>query len=505
MASHSNFFYNIDYFKSPFLFNFSSKEYVSTKLGFLTSLWVYAILLYFFFNSNMIMRRNPEIQDLLLANPSPLISLNNQNFAPVIIIKNQDLVPIIIDPSYFTIKITQNFYNSSDGSLTEDLRIIHLCNNNDFNDNVPEYYYKGGYCFNSSLKISTLESDSEYLSIKLNLCDNVTSSKICQPLENIQNFLDGCYFYFFFYDNNFDLSDFLNPGKFNVQNIKQFIVNKDFIQYCIYGLMEVDLLENNNYFYDEEVKTKYFQQDASQFASEFYYYSEKKAHTLIALDIYPSFTKRVIVRRYQKFIELLSSIGGLASVLHIFGSLFVNFLKKITLLEGIINNNYQIKEKNEKNELNKSKLNDFPLNINRYLNKNKHVNKKNLFIKSYFSENQDNIKEFEFELPKIEIVSSEEKFIKIPHATTNKTEFLEKKNKSTKLDLQIKNFNSTVRKNDQNLNKEKYFNNKEKIRKNTFPLPKMKKKRKEKRKKLKKIIFSLTNMKEKWKKIINPI
>ena len=154
--------------------------------------------------------------------------------------------------------------------------------------------------------------------------------------------------------------------------------------------MEVKFLKHiSSLFSDQETNFDgFFQQDSSQSdgANIENPYGDLP---LTKIQIFPSFNKRVITRKYQTLIEALSQLGGLASFLRIIGGFFLGFTKHIKILRTTkkelydINLNYRKNENNFENLSAKNKDNEeFDESLEKKINESNF--KRDLFQRNNF-------------------------------------------------------------------------------------------------------------------------
>lgn len=185
------------------------------------------------------------------------------------------------------------------------------------------------------------------LSVSLSICSNETYNYSCKPISDILNYLKGKYFTLSFIDSSFVLEDYESPQKKNYGNYLQVLVNTNFLMRSYISLMEVELVLDDSIWLNGEETFHYIQQDASQRLSEFKYKTLEdfqKDPLIVDLNFYPSFTKRILKRKYQKLTELLSSLGGLASFLHFIGAFITNFFLHRKSLLLFVNKLYRLEE-----------------------------------------------------------------------------------------------------------------------------------------------------------------
>ena len=107
-----SFFYEIDLFKTSFLFYFSKRRKQHSNIyGTILSIFIFTILFFSFLQSDMIQRTNPSVlsQDIPQIN-RPAIYYNRGNFEFHFALGFETLQTEKIDYSIFNITVSQTYY-----------------------------------------------------------------------------------------------------------------------------------------------------------------------------------------------------------------------------------------------------------------------------------------------------------------------------------------------------------------------------------------------------------
>ena len=356
----NNYFAFIDLFQCPITLLFNSKARISTPASKMLSLLIYLVLLGFFLQSDMWNRKNPKISDQMVSNTLTRILLDQSNFQIVLTLQDGNGNFIEFDPSYLSIEVA-NYFETSDTESTMNIS-MEPCKNNYFADvKSNNSLCPGCLCMandsiiNINMTQNSWVGDYSFLKIVVRMCSNSTSvNNSCRPMEEIWEFVNEKYFSLSFQEYFFDMNNYAHPAKVNYQTTKEAYLIRNFYQYSSLSLMEVQLSEDNNYLYEEEVSlNSYFQQDPSQYFSNFNFRSdeeiiEKNITSLLEFRISPSLNKREIKRKYQKITEVFSLLGGLATFLRHFGGIVANFFYTFSILQTISENNILKGKKKEK-------------------------------------------------------------------------------------------------------------------------------------------------------------
>ena len=376
----------IDLFQCPINLLFNSNEKISTTTSKILSILIYFLLIFSFFQSDMWNKKNPKIFDQMVANEETQIFLDRSNFGIILNLQDEGGIPIGFDPSYISVEVA-NHWESTEKSSKVDIN-MELCQNSNFeSQNSSMSLCPGCLCMSndSHIDINMTERtwmDFSYISIIVKICSNDTAKNLtCHPLEDILEYVNGKYFSLTFQEYFFDMNDFNNPAKPNFQTSKEVFINKNFYQYSSISLMEVVLLQDNNYVFESEnLLNAYFQQDASQYFSNFYFQPDeeiiqKNYTSLIEFQISPSLNKRIITRKYQKLTEVFSMIGGLATIFRFLGGSAANFFRSLNILQTVTKKNIRKEKKNHKFE---TKIDDDPKKLDKtfsgIINENNQIN-----------------------------------------------------------------------------------------------------------------------------------
>ena len=332
---------SFDFFQSPITLLFQTKSKISTTTGLLLSFLLYSLLLFTFFRSNMILKQNPNISDTLGSDSNVNIEINKLNLGLAVSLQDQNQTYIYIDSSLFTIDVFFNTIGNNQNSSNTSL-ILHNCSENDFDPSIRlNHYCEKCLCLENNSEInlhlnyeSLWVNNYSYITININMCINKT---MCRPKEEIIEFIHGKYFSLMFLDYYFNMQDYENPAKINVQNSIDINIDKSLSQKISISLMGVEILQDQNSLFDNGLTSfqTYFQQDYSQYSSTFSLFQEDEDLNLVQVNIWPSLNKRTITRKYQKLTEVLSNIGGLANSLQFVGALFATLACYVKILRNI--------------------------------------------------------------------------------------------------------------------------------------------------------------------------
>ena len=272
-------------FQFPIQFFIDSQQRISSPAGSVLSVLIFATLLFLFIDSDMINHTNPKIFDQIISNESPIISLNNVNFAPVLSLFQEDIIDPTtasqsFDPSYVNVSvsyITVENYQSIETPIN-----YHECSGADFNGTIDiEDYYEGGYCFDNTENIQLSSTAKEwfgnmnFLNITLSICSNKTSNGTCKPLDQILSYLKGRSFSLSFLESYFDLEDYENPVKTYYGNSIMTHINPDFYEEIDIFIMQGELTKEDSFWDGVGKFEKYVEEDSTQYDFQFEYINNR--------------------------------------------------------------------------------------------------------------------------------------------------------------------------------------------------------------------------------------
>ena len=331
----------LDIFKTPMNLFFLSNQKISTQFNVFLSVVIYILLFVFFLNSDFLKKNNPKISDQILDNGQASITLNNDNYGIYFTFCDENGQYFSeIDPSLIKIELWQKFYFSSEKNYAPDKKSdLQSCIKGNISAFCP------GKDWSVTLNVSTnmWNGDYSYFQFKIRFCNNQTDGG-CQTTEKIKQYINGMYFYVNFFEYNFDMRSLEKPVS-RTENYKLWILNQEFYQSFSYILMKVDLYEDANQFYDTNnvIFGSFLQEDPKTYYN---IYNKDindttfQNETLFDLEIYPSRNTRDLIRKYQKLVELISSLGGLATALQFIFGFLADFSIRIQLLIKITKHLY---------------------------------------------------------------------------------------------------------------------------------------------------------------------
>jgi hypothetical protein len=365
---------SIDYFSQPIQITFNKKRSFATVLGGFLSLIIYCVTITLIFNSanGLLNKVNPKttMTDSALFN-APLLNLTEQNLIYAVTILNRNFESFY-DDTIFTMEFSQfKRQRQNDGSmLTQYIKLNQTkCTmyeeefkRRGFYKNYIANDIQSGVCFDNTSPGLVIGGDfgSDYFSninFKIKRCVNSTNSKvICKSKDVIDDKLLNGYFQWYYFGNNIDINNYLNPYSISFANY--FIV----------------LDPKASKFIDIFFKTVNISSDAGLIFESYEYksalvYENSREQILVqvvddlVIDFYMGSSKNYLTytRIYQKFQDFAANIGGLLKVMTVIAYFisikFTHFSMYEKMFRSLYNFDYGDEE--EKNKIENSSINKF--------------------------------------------------------------------------------------------------------------------------------------------------
>lgn len=343
-----------DLFKTEIFLNFENKEKTSTILGKLISILIAGLMLYTFISSDLIQKKSPNVVNQEIeAKKRPFISLNSSSFTMVFALSDDNNWNYPIDKSIWDIKPIFKYYKVDGSNYTLDKRSYHRCRESDFPRN-PEIYsqfnlYNYTYCLdNKNINVSGYwdEEEVSYFVLEVHKCINTTeNNNSCKSLEEIEKFFVGKYFGVYLEKVNINVRDYKNPFTSMVKYYYRLI--EVGIAKVMYLYLEKVSIETNDGFFTDSNNLL----ESYKFGNFIYDYAQKREDMLFAFFIYSDAKIEEINRYYIKFGDIIGKMGGIASIIMIFGALLAKLEASLYIKNNIINEIYAFPKK-----INQSKL-----------------------------------------------------------------------------------------------------------------------------------------------------
>ena len=290
-------------------------------------------------NSDMLKKVNPIVliqSAETEVRPSFLFTGNDIFFAFSIADNYQDYPP---DSSIMTFTVSQ--VSGENGFITnEEKKELRQCTGQDF-ARFPKY--QNGFKFDNllCLKNKTFnlngfwdEPKMNYLLVHVEKCINSTESEIiCKSNEEIEEFINNKYFYFYVEQKTFDMNNQNDPISSGIKLYYRGLSTKQ-SKYMDFFFKKTRLLLDEGFLYNQENLTQSYSHDTP------YFDSIENDQILFEIYIHPSQTIVTYQRRYEKIYGLLANLGGILNSLIMIGAIMIKLLYDWKINELILNKLY---------------------------------------------------------------------------------------------------------------------------------------------------------------------
>jgi len=367
------FLYEADIFKVPFILLFQNRKKSATTQGSLLSIAIFSIVLYLFVTSNMLLKINPLVIDQTTTNDhAALIELSPQNFEVAAGVANS-FGKGFSDPTIFKVQFIQieiGFNETIDSKEITKMEIkqTQKCSNETFSD--PTTFNTLGLAEYSCLQNGTFELEGGFdermvkaVVVMISYCDNATDGVVCQSQTNINNFFKDKGLWLYYQDDIYDVSNYMVPitKNWRLQAIQCATVPRIVDLY----LKELIFINDDQFFFSKEDTVYGFMKERSEGLSDYVMVNSP----LISINLFASKNNQKTKRQYQKFGDLLASIGGVINVLLILGFFLTGLQNQLQMQNHVMNSLYDYsfekKEKLPRKKIEAKKFHtDYDWNIN---------------------------------------------------------------------------------------------------------------------------------------------
>ena len=387
LKNFKNFFssisYEIDLFKSPFLFQFSpSRDKISTSIGIFFSLLIFVILFFSFIRSDMIQKINPSVilQTKVLDSP-PKLMIENSIFQINMGIYDMYSNIYPIDPTILTLSAVKvAISDNNDLPKTIEVKTINMSTCN-------EYLNYNQFCVMDDLDLDGYVDKSHvtYFFFQLNFCDNTNISNNCKSEKEISDFLYGKVFAVSYNIPILDLNNYQNPIHYS-NRTEWILLDTRLDKTLSVFLKGSELIDDDGYYFKnakinttvtlDQTVPDYIIRNTSEFKGE-----------ICRIIFFSSPNLLQNSRIYQKLDQVLANMSGLANFILIVGFLFVRFQTKLkfqtVLMRDLYENNGESFEADE--DINRiyselSKKNEIKKCLNQDVEKTKQTQETNVLV-----------------------------------------------------------------------------------------------------------------------------
>ena len=347
-------FRSIDIFQSPFYFNIKGRPQISSLLGGFLSLAIFGFLMAFLSKSDVFTHSNPSTidQSISLATPSRL-NLNSENFGMIAAVTD---LPgnVYNDPTIFSLSIIQKSINISTGQfISFDNIELHPCVQEDFewDSSIFDTLHLGDWSCPSN-KTFIIDGGWNniyitYLSITVQLCDNLTMNNTCKTYEEMNEYLADKYINFYMRESTHNLLDYLNPIKWTYK-VYFWTIGANVRKTFSINVKEVQIDTDDGIL---------FQSIHSDFGSQIDSISLDFDLTynqyIGQINFFSSYQIQHSQRIYEKIQIVIASLGGMLGLFIQVGFLITHIQQKLNIIQILMNGLYSfsVKKKNKKNNI----------------------------------------------------------------------------------------------------------------------------------------------------------
>ena len=350
------FLESIDIFSRPiaFLFTFQKKsKYSNVSTKFMTILVIIlSIGSFFYFAQNYILKTNPQIIPTEMFDVSP----GQVPFGPHSLAFSFGLESPTANFSSFideSIYKVEAFLEIRTNGLTHLIPIgVEKCDlkhipsdNQKIRSGFEKNSFTDMYCFQDYSKVMLINTwDSDYfqdIKIMMRACNNLTDQNICKDERVINSYIEGGYVGMYYtsfqtYTDNYKnplqmyaMDNFLPTSRVHASNL-----------FLFFGKIKVvdDSNTYEGFDYIDSKSNSYLNSDIDESFLNIY----------IRLDGYT----RIITRKYEGVLDVLSKIGGLIRVLTFLGNFIIRSFVRDSLFQSVSNDTFDYEDmKKETNSL----------------------------------------------------------------------------------------------------------------------------------------------------------
>ena len=348
-----SFLYEADIFKVPFILLFQNRKKSATTQGSLLSIAIFAIVLYLLITSNMFLKINPIVIDQTTTNDhAALLQLSPQNFEIAAGVANSFgqgfSDPTIFKVQFIQIEIGFNETINSKQIINQEIKQTTLCSNESFSDNTT--FGTLGLAEYSCLTNGTFELEGGFdermvkaVVVMISYCNNATDGVVCQSQTNINNFFKDKGLWLYFQDDIYDVSNYKTPitKNWRLQTV-QCASNPRIIDLYLKKLI---FINDDQIIFSKDDTLYGFMKERVESLSDYVMVTTP----LVSINLFSSKNNQQTKRQYQKFGDLLASIGGVINVLIILGFFLTELQNQLQMQNHVMNSLYDYSfEKKEK-------------------------------------------------------------------------------------------------------------------------------------------------------------
>lgn len=341
----SKFLKAFDIYGTSVNWNVKNESPTRSLLGSFFSISLIGVLCYIAWNSgkDMIYKTLPTVDVVdYVYSERPLLNLNVQSFPIAIACQDFDQNNFF-DPQYFKLEVFHfRSFSTNSTAIKTQLQLVN-CEFDHFPQFNRDYVNKSGLLnykcidnYNVSVGKYWDESEIQYLSIRVALCNNETSGESCAKMDQIQQLLSNSptpiSLKMYIKDSIINIENFENPLSSVMISLYKAI---DLFQYKMYtiNIRQDDMTTDSGIFQTIQSGVSTIVYDSSDYDST----SITAEKVLIEMDIFVANHKKIIHRRYLKAFELFATLGGLAKFFYAIFSFLIYYYSQMIINIQLLN------------------------------------------------------------------------------------------------------------------------------------------------------------------------
>ena len=354
----SSLLYAIDCFKKPFGLVLATKPMLSTLFGQMVSIVILVLVLIAIANSGLVRKTNPNVIEkttTLGTGPSLTYGDLNTKISFAIVDKNKTYYQ---NASYF--KIEANLYNTKGNQILQTLSTV-PCGN-------FVCLAQGTFPLQGSYDAE----NAEMVGLSLRICNSRTDNIACQTPVDISTYFLGKFLTVNFPNYQYDAENYDNPLQIINSSIT-YPVNVVANTVIYVNIMQSSFLTDTGLITSSEETVGFYELDtvSTTSASALVDSSNTFFSPIMQVNFVSSKKSLAVSRRYQKLLELLAALTGVATSIYVVGVYLSDLQVYLTYFASIVNELYiypkKQKPKNEKDDVKMTDIKEVQALVNIYI------------------------------------------------------------------------------------------------------------------------------------------
>lgn len=356
---------NLDLFKKPLFLRVARQEMVSTNFGLFLSLVIYGCLAYSFSQSDFFLHQSPTI----------IIETKEAISAPAILYKDRPFAfavrddmgrAVKNDPQYFSLefRIMTVVIGPHGPELSFEYKTFHKCNGSDTSDPNELALLADSYCFDNStilLQGSFGDPFTSLLQINIYQCQNTTQNNFsCKPPDAIQDYFNMKSITINLHNTILQLKNYEVPSIETLSTL-QYKCEVRLNRLITIKMQKAIIITDEGGILGSSVTTQdrfMFEKDNIEIG-----YPMSSFQPIFTVMFFSSNNVINAGRTYQTLIQAFALLGGLFSILIIFGSILSKVDSAVYLTTLLVNFLYAFQQQ-QLEDIKKGSAKDIPINPN---------------------------------------------------------------------------------------------------------------------------------------------